>query len=169
MKVIMQAVYLKKPKTKKYSDDPILWILCDHNSEFCVSFSSRRLDRFRLTHFSPMFCFYTPPKTSENLWFSNVIKSWRNRTLNLSELITLIIELGKYTKSQSKVFEEGYWKCMLLVLNCNNRLTICSQDSKETPLYCCYSVPVSNMTSLVGFNKEGYNTMVQVKNCSCEI
>ena len=81
----------------------------------------------------------------------------------------MIIELGKYTKSQSKVYEEGYWKCMLLVLNCNNRLTICSQDSKETPLYCCYSVLISNMTSLVGFNKEDYNTMVQVKNCSCEI
>ena len=75
MKVIMQAVYLKKPKTKKYSDDPILWILCDHNSEFCVSFSSRRLDRFRLTHFSPMFCFYTPWKRQKTFGFPTLSKA----------------------------------------------------------------------------------------------
>ena len=34
-----------------------------------------------VTHFSPMFFFYTPLKTSENLWFSDDFRGYRNVTL----------------------------------------------------------------------------------------
>ena len=40
-----------------------------------------------LTHFSPMLHFFTPLKTSKNLWFYDFFRWYRNRTFDLNELI----------------------------------------------------------------------------------
>ena len=39
-----------------------------------------------LTHFSPMFHFYTPLKTSENLWFSDVFRGYKNAAVGWNGL-----------------------------------------------------------------------------------
>ena len=41
-----------------------------------------------ITHFSPIPHFYTPPKTSENHWFPDVFRGYRNEPLGSNGPIT---------------------------------------------------------------------------------
>ena len=45
------------------------------------------VNRVQLTYFKPMFHFYTPLKISENLWFADVFRGYRNGTMVCNGLI----------------------------------------------------------------------------------
>ena len=49
-------------------------------SKFTIKYSLFHRFYIQLTHFSPVFLY--SPKTSENLWFSDVFWGYRNATLN---------------------------------------------------------------------------------------
>ena len=46
-----------------------------------------------VTHFSPMFYFYIPLKTSENQRFSDVFRGYRNVTLRQNVLVLIVFSL----------------------------------------------------------------------------